>query len=63
MATVADGGVLERLLNMVDSLYRKYGVELDAEDIAVAQTARNAALERLAEQSDAIRREKNAERE
>jgi hypothetical protein len=35
----------ERLLDMVDELYRKYGVELDAEDTAIAQAARNASLQ------------------
>lgn len=35
---------IEPLLDMVDGLYRKYGVELDAEDTATAQAARNALL-------------------
>lgn len=36
-------GVAE-LLDMVDGLYRKYGVELDEEDTRTAQAARTAAL-------------------
>jgi hypothetical protein len=43
---------VERLLDMVDGLYRKYGVELDADDVAIAQAARNEALTRQAQVSD-----------
>lgn len=35
---------VEGLLDMVDELYRKYGVELDQSDTAIAQAARNYTL-------------------
>ena len=45
-ATLADrDATIERMLDFADELYRKYGVKLDEDDVAVLQSARNAALD------------------
>jgi hypothetical protein len=41
----------ERALDLIDELYRKYGVELDTDDVAIAQAAR-AALTRPEQQTE-----------